>query len=59
MLFRSEQTPFTGWEKILRPKEIAAAFHLTKEELMADWETRSEANSFLTKFLVGKCNRWK
>ena len=26
-----EQTPFTGWEKTLRPEEIAAALHLTKE----------------------------
>ena len=27
-----EQTPFTGWEKTLKPEEIAAALHLTKEE---------------------------
>ena len=51
-----EQTPFTGWEKILRPEEIAAALHLTKEEVMANWETRSGAKGFLTKFLVGKAN---
>ena len=31
-----EQTPFTGWEKTLRPEEIVAALHLTKEEVMAN-----------------------
>ena len=49
-----EQTPFTGWEKTLRPEEIATALHLTKDEVMDDWETRSGAKGFLTKFLVGK-----
>ena len=42
-----EQTPFTGMEKPLRPEEIAAALHLTKEEVMANWETRSGAKGFL------------
>ena len=30
-----EQTPFTGWEKILRPEEIASSLHMTKDEVMA------------------------
>ena len=51
-----EQTPFTGWEKTLKPEEIAAALHLTKEEVMANWETRSGAKGFLAKFLVDKAN---
>ena len=51
-----EKTPFTGWEKTLRPEEIVAALHLTKEEVMTNWETRSGAKGFLTKFLVGNAN---
>ena len=51
-----EQTPFTGQEKTLRPEEIAAVLPLTKEEVVANWETRSEVKGFLAKFLVGKAN---
>ena len=53
-----EQTPFTGWEKVLRPEEIALALHLTKVEVMSNWETRSGTKGFLTKFLVGKANQF-
>ena len=53
-----EQTPFTSWEKILSPEEIASALHLTKAEVMSNWETRSGANGFLTNFLVGKANQF-
>ena len=53
-----EQTPFTGWEKVLRPEEIASSLHLTKAEVMSNWETRSGAKGFLTKFLVGKANQF-
>ena len=45
-----EQTPFTGWEKTLRPEEIAAALPLTKEEVMANWETRSGVKGFWLNF---------
>ena len=48
-----EQTPFTGWDKVLRPEEIASSLHLTKAKVMSNWETRSRAKGFLTKFLVG------
>ena len=51
-----EQPPFTSWEKVLRPEEIALALHLTKDEVMSNWETRNGAKGFLTKFLVGKAN---
>ena len=36
-----DQTPFTGWEKALRPEEIAAALPLTNKEVMDNWVTRS------------------
>ena len=51
-----EQTPFTGWEKTLKLEVIAAVLHLTKDEVMANWETISGAKGFLTKFLVEKAN---
>ena len=51
-----EQTPFTGWEKTLRPEEIAAVLPLTKEEVLANWETRSGVKGFLAKFLISKAN---
>ena len=51
-----EQTPFIGWERTPKPEEIVAALHLTKEEVMANWETISEAKGFLTKFLIDKAN---
>ena len=53
-----EQTPFTSWEKTLRPEEIAATLHLTKEEVMDNWETRSGAKGFLAKFLVDRANQF-
>ena len=31
-----EQTPFTGWEKTLKPEEIVAPLYLTKEEVMGN-----------------------
>ena len=53
-----EQTPFTGWEKILKPEEIASALHLTKVMVMSNLETRSGTKGFLTKFLVGRANQF-
>ena len=51
-----DQTPFTGWEKALRPEEIAAALPLTNKEVMDNWVTRSGVKGFLAKFLIGKAN---
>ena len=53
-----EQTPFTGWEKVIRPEEIASALHLTKAEVMSNWETRSGTKGFLAKFLVDWANQF-
>ncbi|CAI8612673.1 unnamed protein product [Vicia faba] len=53
-----EQMPFTGWEKALRPEEIASTLHLTKAEVMSNWDTRSGTRGFLAKFLVDPANQF-
>ena len=43
-------------ERVPRPEEVAAVLPLTKEEVLANWETRSGVKGFLVKFLVSKAN---
>ena len=49
-----DQTPFSGLEKIPKSEEVAAALHMTKSDIEANWVTRSGVKGLLAKFLMNK-----
>ena len=53
-----EQTPFTGWEIALRPEDVATTLHLTKADVMSNWETQSGVKGFLAKFLIDQAQQF-
>ena len=48
------RTPFTDLKKEPQPKEIAAALHLKRSDIVLNWEARSGVKGFLAKFLLEK-----
>ena len=50
--------PFTGMEETPRPEDIASALHLKRTDVVSNWETRSEVEGFLAKFLMDQAQQF-
>src|ERR1051325_11348787 len=53
-----DQTPFTGSEKAPKYEDITSALHLKRSNIEANWETRSEVEGLLVKFLIKKAQEF-
>ncbi|XP_050912939.1 uncharacterized protein LOC127127723 [Lathyrus oleraceus] len=53
-----DQMPFSGLEKIPRSEKVAAALHMTKSDIEANWVTRSGVKGLLAKFLMNKAREF-
>ena len=53
-----DQIPFSGLEKVPKSEEVAAALHMTKSDIEANWVTRSGVKGLLAKFLTNKAREF-
>ena len=53
-----DQLPFSGLEKVPKSEEVAAALHMTKSDIEANWVTRSGVKGLLAKFLTNKAREF-